>query len=225
MPAVVDFLDVPAHRQRLRTRSNSIALRRSVPGQSSRYWIAGCGPLASVGRRSPSAVSACTRNCSSAISFWPNRSPSTNQWTRVAAFSRVGKKELLLRFASGKPTVLFIASDKLRTPQIADFLRAASEWLAAPHLAESAPATWEAALRVVELRIATKVDSSNRLIVGASRRRSRAYPACGDLDRRLCRERFARRFSASRTAREYCDIYAGLPGQRRAGERVAFWRC
>jgi hypothetical protein len=62
---------------------------------------------------------------------------------------RVGKTELLLRFASGKPTVLFIASDKLRTPQIADFLRAASEWLAAPHLAESAPATWEAALRLV----------------------------------------------------------------------------
>lgn len=62
---------------------------------------------------------------------------------------RVGKTELLLRFASGKPTVLFIASDKLRAPQIADFLRAAAEWLAAPHLAESAPATWEAALRLV----------------------------------------------------------------------------
>src|SRR5258708_18149343 len=67
----------------------------------------------------------------------------------VSGRRRVGKTELLLRFASGKPTVLFIASDKLRTPQIADFLRAASEWLAAPHLAESAPATWEAALRLV----------------------------------------------------------------------------
>jgi len=62
---------------------------------------------------------------------------------------RVGKTELLLRFASNKPTVYFTASDKLRTPQIADFLRAAAEWLAASHLAESAPATWEAALRLV----------------------------------------------------------------------------
>ncbi len=62
---------------------------------------------------------------------------------------RVGKTELLLRFASRKPTVYFTASDKLRTPQIADFVRAAAEWLDAPHLAESAPATWEAALRLV----------------------------------------------------------------------------
>jgi hypothetical protein len=30
---------------------------------------------------------------------------------------RVGKTELLLRFASDKPTVYFTASDKLRTPQ------------------------------------------------------------------------------------------------------------
>jgi hypothetical protein len=62
---------------------------------------------------------------------------------------RVGKTELLLRFAAGKPAVLFIASDKLRTPQIADFMRAAAEWLAAPHLAESSPVTWESALRLV----------------------------------------------------------------------------
>ncbi len=62
---------------------------------------------------------------------------------------RVGKTELLLRFAAGKPAVYFMASDKLRTPQIADFLRAAADWLAAPALAEAAPPTWEAALRLV----------------------------------------------------------------------------
>jgi uncharacterized protein len=62
---------------------------------------------------------------------------------------RVGKTELLLRFSSGKPTIYFTASDKLRTPQIADFMRAAAEWIAAPHLAESAPTNWEAALRLV----------------------------------------------------------------------------
>ncbi len=62
---------------------------------------------------------------------------------------RVGKTELLLRFAAGKPAVYFTASDKLRVPQIADFLRAAAEWLEAPALAEAGPATWEAALRLV----------------------------------------------------------------------------
>ncbi len=62
---------------------------------------------------------------------------------------RVGKTELLLHFAAKKPTVYFTASDKLRTPQIVDFVRAAAEWLAAPHLAEAAPTTWEAALKLV----------------------------------------------------------------------------
>jgi AAA+ ATPase superfamily predicted ATPase len=61
---------------------------------------------------------------------------------------RVGKTELLLRFSSGKPTVYFTASDKLKTPQIADFMRAAAEWLGAAHLAETAPGNWEAALRL-----------------------------------------------------------------------------
>ncbi len=62
---------------------------------------------------------------------------------------RVGKTELLLRFAAGKPAVYFSASAKLRVPQIADFLRAASVWIDAPHLAEAAPASWEAALKLV----------------------------------------------------------------------------
>jgi AAA+ ATPase superfamily predicted ATPase len=61
---------------------------------------------------------------------------------------RVGKTELLLRFSSGRPTVYFTASDKLKTPQIADFMRAAAEWLGVPHLAEAAPGNWEAALRL-----------------------------------------------------------------------------
>ena len=62
---------------------------------------------------------------------------------------RVGKTELLLQFCTKKPTVYFIASDKLRVPQIIDFVRAAAEWLTAPHLAEAAPTTWEAALKLV----------------------------------------------------------------------------
>ena len=62
---------------------------------------------------------------------------------------RVGKTELLLQFTVKKPTVYFTASDKLRTPQIVDFVRAAADWLEAPHLAEAAPATWEAALKLV----------------------------------------------------------------------------
>ena len=62
---------------------------------------------------------------------------------------RVGKTELLLHFATKKPTVYFTASDKLRTPQIIDFVRAAAEWLNAPHLAEAAPRSWEAALKLV----------------------------------------------------------------------------
>ena len=62
---------------------------------------------------------------------------------------RVGKTELLLHFASKKPTVYFTASDKLRTPQMIDFVRAAAEWLGAAHLAEAVPTTWEAALKLV----------------------------------------------------------------------------
>jgi AAA+ ATPase superfamily predicted ATPase len=62
---------------------------------------------------------------------------------------RVGKTELLLRFSAKKSTVYFTASDKLRTPQIVDFVRAAAEWLNAPHLAGAAPHDWEAALRLV----------------------------------------------------------------------------
>lgn len=62
---------------------------------------------------------------------------------------RVGKTELLLHFATKKPTVYFTASDKLRTPQIIDFVRAAAEWLGASHLAEAAPTSWEAAFKLV----------------------------------------------------------------------------
>src|SRR5688500_16081247 len=62
---------------------------------------------------------------------------------------RVGKTELLLQFSTRKPTVYFTASDKLRVPQILDFVRAAAEWLETSHLAEAAPTTWEAALRLV----------------------------------------------------------------------------
>jgi AAA+ ATPase superfamily predicted ATPase len=62
---------------------------------------------------------------------------------------RVGKTELLLRFAAGKPTVYFSASDRLRTTQIGDFLRAAAEWLGAAHLAGTGPLSWEVALKLV----------------------------------------------------------------------------
>jgi hypothetical protein len=62
---------------------------------------------------------------------------------------RVGKTELLLHCAAKKPTVYFTASDKLRTPQIVDFVRAAADWLDAPHLAETAPASWAAAFKLV----------------------------------------------------------------------------
>lgn len=62
---------------------------------------------------------------------------------------RVGKTELLVRLSTGKPTVYFTASDKLRTPQIVGFMRAAAEWLGNSSLAEAAPTTWEAALKLV----------------------------------------------------------------------------
>jgi|SRR5215469_1584910 len=61
---------------------------------------------------------------------------------------RVGKTELLVRLTTGKPTVYFTASDKLRTPQIGGFMRAAAEWLGNPSLAETSPATWEAAFKL-----------------------------------------------------------------------------
>jgi len=62
---------------------------------------------------------------------------------------RVGKTELLLRFIDKKPAVYFTASNKLRAPQIVDFVRAAADWLNASHLAETAPTSWESALRLV----------------------------------------------------------------------------
>jgi uncharacterized protein len=62
---------------------------------------------------------------------------------------RVGKTELILRFLDEKPGVYFTATNKLRDPQIADFMRAAAAWLKLPALAETAPASWEAALRLV----------------------------------------------------------------------------
>lgn len=62
---------------------------------------------------------------------------------------RVGKTELLLRFANGKPTIYFSAGEKLRTSQLTDFLRSAAEWLEAPHLAGVTPLDWEAAFRLV----------------------------------------------------------------------------
>lgn len=62
---------------------------------------------------------------------------------------RVGKTELLLRFCSGKPTVYFIASDRLPTSQLSEFMRAASEWLGLSHLAEPVSGGWERALRLV----------------------------------------------------------------------------
>ncbi len=62
---------------------------------------------------------------------------------------RVGKTELLLQFAQDKPTVYFSAGEKLRTSQLADFLRAAADWLGASHLAGIAAPDWEAAFRLV----------------------------------------------------------------------------
>ena len=62
---------------------------------------------------------------------------------------RVGKTELLLRFLAGKPAVYFSAAQKLRTSQIADLMRAAAAALASPALAETAPSSWDAALRLV----------------------------------------------------------------------------
>jgi AAA+ ATPase superfamily predicted ATPase len=62
---------------------------------------------------------------------------------------RVGKTELLLHFVADKPSVYFSATQKLRSPQLADFLRAAAAGLKQPALAEAAPQSWEAALRLV----------------------------------------------------------------------------
>ncbi len=62
---------------------------------------------------------------------------------------RVGKTELLLRFIADKPAVYFSASRKLREPQIGDMMRAAAASLGQAALAETAPASWEAALRLV----------------------------------------------------------------------------
>jgi hypothetical protein len=62
---------------------------------------------------------------------------------------RVGKTELLLHFLANKPAVYFSASRKLSGPQLADLMRAAALALGQAALAEAAPATWEAALRLV----------------------------------------------------------------------------
>ncbi|HVV86557.1 MAG TPA: ATP-binding protein [Kofleriaceae bacterium] len=62
---------------------------------------------------------------------------------------RVGKTELLLQFISDKPAVYFSATQKLKGPQIADFMRAAAAGLQRPELGESSPPGWEAALRLV----------------------------------------------------------------------------
>ena len=62
---------------------------------------------------------------------------------------RVGKTELLLRFLHGKPAVYFSATQKLRGSQLADLMRAAAAGLGAPALAEAAPTSWDAALRLV----------------------------------------------------------------------------
>lgn len=62
---------------------------------------------------------------------------------------RVGKTELLLKFVAGKPAVYFSASQKLRSPQIADLMRAAAAAFRADALAEAAPPNWEVALKLV----------------------------------------------------------------------------
>ena len=62
---------------------------------------------------------------------------------------RVGKTELLLQFAQRKPAVYFSVSQKLAGPQIGDLMRAAAQGLGNPALAEAAPQSWEAALRLV----------------------------------------------------------------------------
>ncbi len=61
---------------------------------------------------------------------------------------RVGKTELLLRFMGKKPAVYFSATQKLKGPQLSDFMRAAAAALGNPALAEAAPASWESALRL-----------------------------------------------------------------------------
>jgi uncharacterized protein len=62
---------------------------------------------------------------------------------------RVGKTELLRRFAAGKPAVFFSAAQKLRQSQLSDFLRAAASHLGQSFLAELRTDSWETALRAV----------------------------------------------------------------------------
>lgn len=62
---------------------------------------------------------------------------------------RIGKTELLLRFCAGKPTVYFMASDRLPAAQLSEFMRTAAECLGAPELAEPVAGGWERALRLV----------------------------------------------------------------------------
>ncbi|HEX9295453.1 MAG TPA: ATP-binding protein [Polyangiaceae bacterium] len=75
---------------------------------------------------------------------------------------RVGKTELLLRFISGKPAVYFSASQKLRGPQIADFMRSAATAPDRQALADAMPSSWEAALRLV---IATAPKGKKLIVV------------------------------------------------------------
>lgn len=94
-------------------------------------------PMSNMGRSQQSPIATISSVSGPNSRILEQRYASTrSEMVPVYRRRHVGKTELLLRFASGKPTVLFIASDKLRTPQIADLLRAAAEWLATPHLAE-----------------------------------------------------------------------------------------
>jgi AAA+ ATPase superfamily predicted ATPase len=62
---------------------------------------------------------------------------------------RVGKTELLIRLAKGKPTVFFTASAKLPVAQIGAFMREAADWLRKPDLAKSVLLDWKTALQQV----------------------------------------------------------------------------
>jgi uncharacterized protein len=88
-------------------------------------------------------------------------SSSRSGFIPVYGRRRIGKTELLLRFCSGKPTVYFIAGDRLATPQLDDFMRAAAEWLRAPHLAEPVSGGWERALQLV----VTAAPSDRKLVL------------------------------------------------------------
>lgn len=73
----------------------------------------------------------------------------TAQLLPVYGRRRVGKTELLRRFAGGKPAVFFSAAQKLRQSQLADFLRAAASHLDRSFLGELRTDSWDTALRAV----------------------------------------------------------------------------